>query len=77
MAQAHAENCKFAHNENRHSQQDEFTFIGENLAAGSGEADFPGFVTGWYNEVHDYTYETNTCASGKACGHYTQVYVIW
>jgi len=23
----------------------------------------------------DYTYSTNSCASGKVCGHYTQV--VW
>lgn len=29
----------------------------------------------WGNEVNDYTYSTNTCATGKPCGHYTQV--VW
>lgn len=29
----------------------------------------------WGNEVNNYTYSTNTCATGKVCGHYTQV--IW
>lgn len=29
----------------------------------------------WGNEVKDYNYETNTCATGKVCGHYTQV--VW
>lgn len=29
----------------------------------------------WYSEKKDYTYDTNTCATGKACGHYTQI--VW
>jgi pathogenesis-related protein 1 len=29
----------------------------------------------WGNESKDYTYSTNTCATGKVCGHYTQV--VW
>lgn len=29
----------------------------------------------WGGEKKDYTYDTNTCAEGKACGHYTQV--VW
>lgn len=33
-------------------------------------------VTGsWGSEKKDYTYASNTCASGKVCGHYTQV--VW
>ena len=29
----------------------------------------------WGNEVNDYTYSSNTCATGKVCGHYTQL--VW
>lgn len=29
----------------------------------------------WYDEVEDYSYDTNSCNPGKACGHYTQV--VW
>ena len=29
----------------------------------------------WASEGKDYTYSTNTCSSGKVCGHYTQV--VW
>ncbi|KAL2927626.1 Pathogenesis-related protein 1A [Bienertia sinuspersici] len=49
---------------------------GENIASGSG-----AFMTGlaavqlWVNEKADYDYYSNTCASGKVCGHYTQV--VW
>ncbi|XP_021865630.1 pathogenesis-related protein 1A-like [Spinacia oleracea] len=49
---------------------------GENLASGSG-----AFMTGtaavklWVDEKVNYNYNSNTCASGKVCGHYTQV--VW
>lgn len=29
----------------------------------------------WGSEKQNYTYSTNTCATGKVCGHYTQV--VW
>ncbi len=32
-------------------------------------------VDGWDSEKADYDYASNTCAAGKACGHYTQV--VW
>ena len=28
---------------------------------------------GWYNEISDYDFESNTCRAGAVCGHYTQV----
>jgi len=32
-------------------------------------------VEAWYSEVQWYDYETNSCAAGQMCGHYTQL--IW
>jgi len=32
-------------------------------------------VVAWDGEKSDYTFATRTCASGKVCGHYTQV--VW
>ncbi|KAH0632657.1 pathogenesis-related leaf protein 4-like [Solanum tuberosum] len=48
---------------------------GENLAKGSG--DFTGRSASelWVAEKPNYNYDTNKCASGKVCGHYTQV--VW
>lgn len=49
---------------------------GENLALGSGD-----FMTGtyavemWVEEQANYDYDSNTCADGEQCGHYTQV--VW
>jgi pathogenesis-related protein 1 len=49
---------------------------GENLFWGKG-ADFSGkdAVNSWISEKQYYDYNTNTCASGHVCGHYTQV--VW
>jgi hypothetical protein len=32
-------------------------------------------ITSWANEVDDYDYRSNTCRTGKQCGHYTQI--VW
>lgn len=32
-------------------------------------------VAMWVNEKVDYNYNSNTCATNKVCGHYTQV--VW
>ena len=73
MAVSYAEGCTFAHNGARHLQSSEYTFVGENLAATSGAADYVGLVQRWYDEESDYTYSNNQCDPGKVCGHYTQV----
>ncbi|VDK24289.1 unnamed protein product [Taenia asiatica] len=49
---------------------------GQNLAVSGGSGrNLVRMATGWWDEVHDYTYDTNTCAPGKVCGHYTQM--VW
>ena len=48
---------------------------GENLAGGSGDLSGSDAVKLWVNEKADYDYNTNTCAAGKQCLHYTQV--VW
>jgi len=49
---------------------------GENIAWGSdGSLTGTAAVQLWVNEKADYDYNTNTCAPGKQCGHYTQV--VW
>ena len=73
VAQSYAEQCVFAHNSERSSQSPSFQFVGENLAARTGPADYIQDINNWYNEVADYTYDTNSCNEGAVCGHYTQV----
>ncbi|XP_076919362.1 pathogenesis-related leaf protein 4-like [Bidens hawaiensis] len=48
---------------------------GENLAKGGGAFSGTAAVNLWVNEKADYNHNSNTCASGKVCGHYTQV--VW
>ncbi|KAK1323781.1 hypothetical protein QJS10_CPA02g00038 [Acorus calamus] len=49
---------------------------GENIFEGSG-SDWTASdaVNLWVEEVKDYDYNSNTCAAGQVCGHYTQV--VW
>jgi pathogenesis-related protein 1 len=62
------QNCAMVHSGNPK--------YGENLYWSSGfTATTQQVVDAWGNEVKDYTYATNKCATGKMCGHYTQV--VW
>ncbi|KAJ4873258.1 hypothetical protein Rs2_45081 [Raphanus sativus] len=48
---------------------------GENIARSGGDMSGVEAVNMWVNEQADYDYGSNTCASGKQCGHYTQI--VW
>lgn len=48
-------------------------YVGENIYGASGNASAQAAVSSWMSEKADYNYATGSCASGKACGHYTQV----
>ncbi|GLT72515.1 hypothetical protein SLA2020_444420 [Shorea laevis] len=48
---------------------------GENLAASTGDLSGTAAVKLWVDEKADYNYNSNSCAAGKVCGHYTQV--VW
>ncbi|CAB4321090.1 unnamed protein product [Prunus armeniaca] len=48
---------------------------GENLAKSTGDLSGTDAVSMWVAEKADYNYDSNTCADGKVCGHYTQV--VW
>lgn len=54
--------------------------VGENLYAVTIRTNVSNFdprysVNAWGAEKSDYIYSTNTCTSGRVCGHYTQM--IW
>ncbi|MDP1824722.1 MAG: CAP domain-containing protein [Archangium sp.] len=67
LAEEWASRCNFMH-------RDPNT-LGENLSAATREFT-PAEVVGlWAGERVDYTYATDTCRLGKACGHYTQI--VW
>src|SRR6185503_11732139 len=49
---------------------------GENLFASTATSVAIGeVVASWASESADYSYESNGCAAGKVCGHYTQL--VW
>ncbi|KAF3675629.1 putative basic form of pathogenesis-related protein 1-like [Capsicum annuum] len=48
---------------------------GENLAAAFPQLNAAGAVKMWFDEKKWYDYNSNSCAPGKVCGHYTQV--VW
>lgn len=69
VARDYAARCNYAHNPNRGPR-------GENIYASSGLKNTPAqVVLAWESEKDDYNYAANSCAPGKACGHYTQV--VW
>ena len=67
LAEDWAARCNFMHRDPNS--------LGENLYAGTQEPVPTTVVNGWAAESADYTYGTNSCALGKACGHYTQI--VW
>nr|QYF06693.1 pathogenesis-related protein 1g [Allium sativum]QYF06694.1 pathogenesis-related protein 1g [Allium sativum] len=66
-ANERAEDCQLIHSSGPY---------GENIFAGSGKA-WSGLdaVASWVSEQQYYDYNSNTCANGQVCGHYTQV--VW
>lgn len=63
-----ADTCQFKHSDN--------SPYGENLAMNWGSKQTPEqVVLRWASEEADYDYDSNTCAPGKVCGHYTQL--VW
>ncbi|WOL14001.1 pathogenesis-related protein PRB1-3 [Canna indica] len=50
---------------------------GENIFWGSSGGDWTASdaVSAWVSEKQYYDYNSNTCADGQVCGHYTQV--VW
>ncbi len=81
IAQAWAESCVdnqspaglIDHNDGR---SDNYPgYVGENIYGSTGTANPVNAVNAWASEGADYDYDTNTCAPGAVCGHYTQV--VW
>lgn len=68
VARNYAAQCIFRHNANRGP-------FGENLFAGTGNYTPTAVTESWASEKQYYTYDTNRCALGRQCGHYTQV--VW
>ncbi|EEF40265.1 basic form of pathogenesis-related protein 1 [Ricinus communis] len=58
--------CRLVHSGGRY---------GENIAWSSGDLSGTAAVKLWVDEKAFYNYNSNTCAAGQQCGHYTQV--VW
>ncbi|KAG6710853.1 hypothetical protein I3843_05G022500 [Carya illinoinensis] len=58
--------CRLVHSGGRY---------GENIAWSSGDLSGTAAVNLWVAEKADYNYNSNSCAAGRQCGHYTQV--VW
>lgn len=68
MAQNYSNQCHYAHSGT--------PGYGENIYAAAGfTPTMHDAVAAWAGEESSYNYAANTCASGKVCGHYTQV--VW
>ncbi|EEF40270.1 pathogenesis-related protein 1B [Ricinus communis] len=65
-ANQHKSDCSLVHSEGPY---------GENLAWSSGDLSGTDAVKMWIDEKPYYDYNSNSCASGQICGHYTQV--VW
>lgn len=81
VSQEYADRCIWGHNSERTAQYRGDGYVGENLSATSGQTSaidpegLSRLVKLWTSEDVDYNYDSNTCAAGKVCGHYTQV--VW
>jgi len=62
-----AEGCTMAH--------DYSSPYGENLYWSNFESNPQQVVEAWASEVAFYDYDSNSCAAGEQCGHYTQL--VW
>jgi len=77
IAQTYADKCIWGHNADR-TAQNGGSYTGENIAVSTvgsfcTDTDCTSGNKMWWDESADYTYSSNTCASGKVCGHYTQL----
>ena len=77
MAETWASGCVFEHGQPELDTEPPFSTIGQNLYMVMGAAmNLTDAVQAWYDEKHDFDYDTLKCAPGKPCGHYTQVRCI-
>jgi len=77
VAQSWANTCKWEHGNLYDCSGNR---VGQNLFVEASIGGYPAknmtrTIEAWSGEKKDYTYSTNQCASGKMCGHYTQV--VW
>ena len=74
IAQSYAEKCIWGRN---YKRSDNYPgYVGENLfVTYAAKIDVEAVVTGWYDEVKNYDYDSNRCKHRYGCLHYKQVSV--
>ena len=75
LAEVAGEWIAFLASDGCYLEHDYSSSYGENLYWSSFSATAEDVVQAWVSEVQFYDYDSNTCAPGKMCGHYTQV--VW
>ena len=78
VALTYADQCNYAHNPQAGAEYDALGGtggLGENIAAGAPSQTVSSAVSSWLAEQTSYDHATNQCATGKVCGHYTQI--VW
>ena len=73
IAQAWANNCNWSHDPTLQNLGQNIYMYANTLLINLEQCNFTKGVIAWYNETQWYDYASNTCQSGKVCGHYTQV----
>lgn len=83
MAQYWAGNCEYELNENRHTQSQTFSYVGQSLAAASGYSlNYTIMIRQWFELGRiNYNFYSRTCTDGDGnededgdtCWPYTQV----
>jgi len=78
LGQKWSDGCKFDHGQPPFDAASVgYEKLGQNLYVNSDlSKSVKAGVQAWFDEKADYTYESLTCAPGKACGHYTQVSAV-
>lgn len=78
LAVSWAAGCRFEHGQPPFGDNPEYTVIGQNLYAVTGDSiNLTAGVQAWYDEKSDYDYDTLQCEANKQCGHYTQVQSLY
>jgi len=75
MAETWASGCDWTHGHPTTGPGSPFSHTGQNLymVSGARALNVTAGIQAWYDEKPDYNYDTQRCAVGRVCGHYTQV----
>ena len=81
LSQYWAVRCEYILNENRHEQDSNYDYVGENIAGSANyTTNLTAMVFNWYFEGRLYDYSTAACTDDdgneeeEGCESYTQVY---